>query len=60
MGEERYSLINLMAVLAGFLEDVDIGAVGVGEGIGIVRLVFQLHIVCFPAALNRCSLFPIF
>lgn len=29
-------MINLMAVLAGFLEDVDIGAVGVGEGIGIV------------------------
>jgi hypothetical protein len=33
-----------MAVPAGFLEDVDIGAVGVGEAIGIVRLVFNfLH-----------------
>lgn len=34
-GEERYCLINLMAVVE-FLENVDLGAVGVGEGIGIV------------------------
>lgn len=34
-GEERYCLINLMAVVE-FLENVDLGAVGVGEGAGIV------------------------
>ncbi|KAG1817291.1 uncharacterized protein BJ212DRAFT_1480525 [Suillus subaureus] len=34
-GEERYCLINLMAVVE-FLENVDLGAVGVGEGVGIV------------------------
>jgi len=40
-GEEGYCLINLMAVVE-FLENVDLGAVGVGEGVGIVRWVFQL------------------
>lgn len=35
-GEERYCLINLMAVVE-FLENVDLGAVGVGEGVGIVN-----------------------
>lgn len=34
-GEERYCLINLMAVVE-FLENVDLGAVGVGEGVGVV------------------------
>ncbi|KAG0701109.1 hypothetical protein DFH29DRAFT_580744 [Suillus ampliporus] len=34
-GEERYCLINLMAVVE-FLENVDLKAVGVGEGVGIV------------------------
>ncbi|KAG1730214.1 hypothetical protein EDB19DRAFT_1741313 [Suillus lakei] len=34
-GEERYCLINLMAVVE-FLENVDLGAVGVGGGVGIV------------------------
>lgn len=34
-------MINLMAVVE-FLENVDLGAVGVGEGVGIVRWVFQL------------------
>ncbi|KAG2136104.1 uncharacterized protein EDB93DRAFT_1254091 [Suillus bovinus] len=34
-GEERYCLINLMAVVE-FLENVDLGAVGVGEGVGII------------------------
>jgi len=38
-GEEGYCLINLMAVVE-FLENVDLGAVGVGEGVGIVRWVF--------------------
>lgn len=44
-GEERYCLINLMAVVE-FLENVDLGAVGVGEGVGIVRWVLQLNIIC--------------
>jgi hypothetical protein len=35
-GEERYCLINLMAVVE-FLENVDLGAVGVEEGVGIVN-----------------------
>jgi hypothetical protein len=47
-----------MAVVE-FLENVDLGAVGVGEGVGIVRWVLQLNIVYSPA-LNHCSLFPLF
>ncbi|KAG2343770.1 hypothetical protein BDR05DRAFT_999692 [Suillus weaverae] len=40
-GEERYYMINLMTVVE-FLKNVDLDALGVGEGVGIVRWVFQL------------------
>ena len=39
-GEESYCLINLMAV-AEFLENVDLGALGLGESDKVLRYVFR-------------------
>mgnify|MGYP001439560119 CR=1 FL=1 len=41
-GEESYCLINLMAV-AEFLENVDIEAIGLGDGSKVMRYLRYLH-----------------
>lgn len=60
-GEEGYCLINLMAVVE-FLENVDLGAVGVGDGVGVVRWVSPADFSnmesppCLFSCLVSCSL----